>query len=296
MVVWLKPTESEVLDSLKRQAKRLCSREGEGLGADGILVLQQSSHDDLLPSKLTVINSDGSIAKNCGNGLRCAAQSILKRNLEEGFKDEVPEGVELEIEGQSFFCRYMGRTQTTENSRQYPLIAVEIGVPTIGDGVSFSQEFKQVYSQSTGMLPQDYTLVELGNPHVVFQLDEVYRDQIEEFGPILQEGWDGINVHIIATKEVSEDDRRNASNRIGATIDDLYEAWTWERGAGLTQACGSGASAIAATLFESGECSRSEWVGVDMPGGRLYCKQDEDDDPVILAGPAEYVARGFLEV
>jgi diaminopimelate epimerase len=300
IVVWVKPNQDEVFASLKRQAVRLCSRNGEGLGADGILVLHMATHDDLLPPKMTVINSDGSLAKNCGNGLRCAAQSILKRNLEEGHREEVPEGVEISIEGKPYFCRYMGRTNTTEKSRQYPMIAVEIGVPVHGQSVSFAEKFKEIFANASLVLktplPKNYKLVELGNPHVVFPFDEVSRELINEIGPALQKGWDGINVHIISTKELTDEDKTKAANRPGVSVEDLYEVWTWERGAGFTQACGSGASAVAASLFKSGECSRSDWVAIDMPGGRLYCQQDEEDDPVILAGPAEYVARGFLEV
>ena len=113
---------------------------------------------------------------------------------------------------------------------------------------------------------------------------------------MFQEGWDGINVHIVCPKEVTDEDKTLSSNRLGIDIEDLYEVWTWERGAGLTQACGSGASSVAALLWQKGECSRSDWVGVDMPGGRLYLKQEEDDDPITMAGPGEYVARGFLDV
>lgn len=300
LVVWVKPTEDEIVNVLKRHAVRICSRDGEGIGADGILILHQNTPDDLQPSQMTIINSDASIAKNCGNGLRCAAQSILKRTLEVGHKQDIPEGVEIEVEGHRFPCRFLGRARTTERSRNLPMIAVEIGVPTLGNEVSFAQEFDKVLSekrhQMKTQLPANYELVEVGNPHVVFQFHEVNRQMIEDIGPLLQEGWDGINVHIIAPKELSDEDRSLASNKLGQGIEELFEVWTWERGAGLTQACGSGASAVAVSQFATGLSSRDSWMAIDMPGGRLYCKQDEEDDPVILAGPAEYVAKGFLDL
>src|SRR5690606_32979571 len=85
-----------VLESIKRQTQSLCDRRS-GVGADGILVLHSEQRGDLTPHGLTIINSDGSLAKNCGNGLRCAALSILRAHLQNGNCHDLPEAIELKV-------------------------------------------------------------------------------------------------------------------------------------------------------------------------------------------------------
>lgn len=288
--------------SLVRQAPALCARDGGGIGADGILVLHIKSSRDLSPHKLSIINSDGSIAQTCGNGIRCAALSVLLRHREAEPRVDLPDGIELQLESSVVHCRFLGALHATR-SGQLPLVAVEMGQPLINQANSdFAavKTFIAARAQSLGFpeLKADFSLVTISNRHLIFHLESVQREQIRRIGPLMQDSplWDGINVHIVAPKALQDADRRVSAQILGSPIEDLYEVYVWERGVGETQACGSGASAIGAASFAMGMSERGEWLGIDMPGGRLYIKQEAPDDPVTLAGPGQLVFRGRVNI
>src|SRR5205809_607514 len=126
IVVWISDADGEIVEgSLKRQAIALCDRRS-GVGADGILILRGKKREDLTPDRLAIVNSDGSLAANCGNGLRVAALSVLKRHRELGNPKELPEAVSFRITtdpgGDEKVCRFL------RPSGPWPLVAVEMGV------------------------------------------------------------------------------------------------------------------------------------------------------------------------
>ena len=103
LVIWSTHNEANyLLGSLQRQASALCSRKGEGVGADGLLILLTESRADLKPDKLVIINADGSLASNCGNGLRCAALSVYKKICQYGHVSDEPEFIELKVKENIF--------------------------------------------------------------------------------------------------------------------------------------------------------------------------------------------------
>lgn len=299
-VIWLSDLDGDVvLDSLKRQAVKLCDRHG-GIGADGLLVLTTRKRDDLDPYKLTIINSDASIAKNCGNGLRCAASSVLKNHRDKGVSKETPDAVELEVEGATMVCRFM------KKGVAYPFVAVDMGVPTVGKGVKWRDaamaSVKEVAAKlGKPALARDVEVCDIGNPHLVITTEEASRELVLAAGPALQmsDAYDGINVHIVKAATMTDKDHARARQDLGHGAGDLGEAYTayvWERGAGETMACGSGACAVAATALASGLVDRSSWIAVDMPGGRLYVRHEAEDEPAVLAGPATFVYGGTVEI
>ncbi len=297
ILTWF-PHDQLSFDSLRRQAPALCNRDGSGVGADGILVLHTKSSRDLLPHKLSIINSDGSIAQTCGNGIRCAALSILVHHQEAEQKVDLPDAVVLQLETDQVHCRFLGSLQPGR-SGQLPLVAVEMGTPIINKANPDFAEVKTFVGNvakelSMPELTKDWSLVTISNRHLVFNLDTVSRDLIRKLGPAFQRPklWDGINVHIVSPKAVNENDKRQSAQIFGSPLEELYEVYVWERGAGETQACGSGASAIGAAAFASGLCERRQWLGIDMPGGRLFIKQEQSAEPVTLAGPGQIVFRG----
>ena len=107
---------------------------------------------------------------------------------------------------------------------------------------------------------------------------------------------DGINVHIANSYDIQDGDLQKARRDIGEPIGELLKVFPWERGVGATQACGTGACAVGVVALESGLIERSDWIGIDMPGGRLYVKQANAGDEVILAGPTAFVFSGSLEI
>jgi diaminopimelate epimerase len=301
ILTWF-PHDELAFASLRRQAPSLCTRDGSGIGADGILVLHTTSSNDLLPFQLSIINSDGSLADTCGNGIRCAALSILKKHHNAKPKVELPHGLEFALRSSRASVQFMGILEERANGL-LPLVAVDMGkavVNVANDDYEKTAEFIQRVATDLNMpeLVQGWTLVSLGNRHLVFSMDKVSRELIRKIGPKFQtsELWDGINVHITRSKFVSDGDRRTAKMELGQSMDELYETYVWERGAGETQACGSGACAVAVSQWMSGLSDRSNWIGVDMPGGRLYIKQASAEDTITMAGPAKMSFRGRVQI
>jgi diaminopimelate epimerase len=295
----LRLTEADgevVLNSLSRQAPVLCDRHS-GIGADGLLVLWTQSRQQIEPTHLTIINSDGSIAQNCGNGLRCAASSVLKALRDHQKSTDSFEMLDLSVEGVSKVCRFMKKNQ------EFPFVAVEMGVPTLNDELPWWSEAKKTVRKLADELGleksiQDLAACDVGNQHLIISCESASRDMMLAFGPKLQKSphWDGINVHLVSAVATTDQDRKRSKNDLGGELSEVYKAFVWERGAGETLACGSGAVAIAASALASGTLERDQWIAVDMPGGRLYVKQEQDDEPAMLAGPANFIFRGTISI
>ena len=297
VVIWISDSDGDiVLDSIKRQTKHLCDRRG-GIGADGILVLRRKKSQDLTPYGLTIINSDGSIAKTCGNGLRCAALSVLKTHQEHGDPKQLPEFVEFLVEGETLTCRF------APSGGSVPLVIVEMGVPALNSEVSWHNVAKDTLkkvAEDLGIpaLAKDFGVCTIGNPHIVIHSDQASRELLLKLGPALQKSsaWDGINVHLTRPLELTPKDQARAGQELGQHLSEGFQVYVWERGAGETMACGSGACAIAALALESGLLEREDWVAIDMPGGRLYVKQAEANEPVMLAGPGVFSFNGRISI
>jgi diaminopimelate epimerase len=293
IVTWILTTDRDMLvPTLERLAPKLCTRDGSGMAADGILVLVAKSSKSPHPEELVIINSDGSQAKNCGNGLRCAAMSARKRALKEGVSDF--DGVTLTVQGLPIDCRFLGKEGT-------PFVAVTMPAPVINADNSWHREIEEVvksHQKLNSLLLGDVETVSLGNPHVVLTVNQASLELAAGLGPPLQKsrGGDGINVHVTSAIEITEKDRQQARREIGEEIGELFLAFPWERGVGPTQACGTGACAVGATILATGLSERALWVAIDMPGGRLYVKQAGKDDLITLAGPAKFVFTASVEI
>lgn len=304
ILVWLGDDEM-MLKSLIKAAPSLCSRDGGGIGADGILVLKRSPHrQELLPLQLTIINSDGSLAATCGNGIRCAALSVLKRHYEADHAVEIPDAFELDLaEGSnSVICRYLGNEDLGSKAVYWPHVSVDMGIPKIDSGHPWFDQTKALVAAkaeelSLSQLTLDWHLVDIGNHHLVFFLDEISPDLIRMVGPAFQKSpiWDGINVHLASTRPVDEKLHQLSSSKLGKAVSELYEVLVWERGAGETKACGSGACSVVKAVLSTGLADRQEWIACQMPGGTLFARQEEDDEPMKLAGPGSLVFEGKLQ-
>ena len=298
IVVRIDRADSSLLQSLKLQAKRLCCRQGGGIAADGILVLERENAKSL-PSRLTIINSDGSLAKTCGNGIRCAALSIL-REISKTSKD-LPEGLELNLDGEKVFCRFHGKVSNLENvdHGSWPYVEVAMGKAKVDADCAWYHEAKAEVQRIAASFPHlnfsmDWSAVDIGNRHLVFFTDEANREALRLIGPAFQtsDRWDGINIHLAKERPLASSDSKKFSQIIGRSLDASLEVYVWERGAGETQACGSGACAIIASLLRKNWNSRDQWHSVLMPGGHLFVKEQEAGDTVFLCGPAELVFTG----
>ncbi|MBK5222556.1 MAG: diaminopimelate epimerase [Acidimicrobiia bacterium] len=233
-------------------ARQLCDRRS-GLGADGLIHGARPAPGSDADVVMHLWNADGSRAEMSGNGIRCLAQAVARSK---GLADGV---VAIDTD--------TGRREVSISrgpSRHKVVASVDLGVVGPGPGVAGSELPIEVKEVATA---------DLGNPHLVAWVDgDLLADiALGEVGPAIEAIYaDGINVELIAP---------------GPDPDSLVLR-VWERGAGITQACGTGACAAASLARRWGMVGST--VTVHMPGGSVVV--DLVDDRAILSGPAVHVA------
>ena len=244
------------------KAVALCDRH-RGIGGDGVLVV------DVDAPRMDVINSDGSVPEMCGNGLRCVALHLARRAGEPT--------LELDVDTPSgpHACRVIDRPG--EES-----IAVQMAVPSLMPrDIPLSSDapwLDHVLELDGGSVR--LSGVSMGNPHAV-TFDDVGEARLE-LGPAIQRDPhfpEGVNVGFVS-------ERDGAAMRLDVL----------ERGAGWTQACGTGACAAAVAAVETGRANRGEQLSVRLPGGTLMITVGELNEPVLMEGPARAVFSGTLEL
>jgi diaminopimelate epimerase len=215
-----------------------------------------------------ILNKDGSEAGACGNGMRCVVQALAAETGREVFTFETKGGILNAHEG--------------ENGQ----VSVDMGRPKLRwDQIPLEEEFADTTGIELQVGPIDApvlhtpSVANMGNPHAIFWVErDVWSYDLERFGPLLEN-------HPIFP------DRANISIAQVVANDHIIIR-TWERGTGLTQACGS---AACATLVSA---ARKELTGrtarVTVPGGDLRIIWREDDH-VIMTGPAQWEFAGLLD-
>lgn len=233
-------------------ARRVCDRR-TGLGADGLIhgAAPEADPDDGADLVMHLFNADGSRAEMSGNGIRCLGQAVVLAR-------EVGDAVLRVRTDAGMRVLHVHETPDPHVAR----VRVDMGRPTDGPHVP-----EPLHEQ----LPGRYATVGLGNPHLVLEVDDPAAVDLETEGAWLERQFpDGINVEIIA-----------------ATGPDTIALRVWERGVGLTQACGTGAGAAAHTAHRWGLVG--DTVEVEMPGGAATVELEPDGE-VVLIGPAQHVA------
>jgi len=251
-------------------APAMCARRF-GIGADGLLVLLNSQD---AAYRMRMFNPDGSEAEACGNGLRCLVRYIASRDLNR-------EGVML-IETKA------GIRQAMLLSRHDPLdqIKVSMGRPdfkpeslpvqTEGDKGTVINDMLGDYPLAAGNTELLLNFVSMGNPHAVsFIRGPVSEFPLSAVGPIVEESLlfpRGVNFEIVRMIDAQRCEMR-----------------VWERGAGETLACGSGACAVAVAARQRGVSGDN--LEIRLPGGVAEVSWDGSGE-VWLTGPAEVVFNG----
>lgn len=240
------------------QAVALCDRH-LGIGADGVLTLLDPRPGER-GARLLIQNADGSVPEMCGNGARCAALWIAT----EGCSRPGRGRVELATEAGPRPCEVEAPTAAEGQ------VEVEMGVPRV--------EPRRTLTAQDRILPA--TPVSMGNPHLVVFVDGD-RSQLTALastaGRALCEA-ENANVEFVA---------RLAPQR--------YAAAVWERGAGLTQACGTGACAVAAAALQAGFSDPAAPIAVELPGGTLRIQRDAATGQLRMRGPARLSFRGTVD-
>ena len=216
--------------------------------------------------KYRIFNADGSEVAQCGNGARCFAKFVRDRRL-------TGKGL-LEVE------TYAGTLQLSIDDQQN--YTATLGIPQFEPAqVPFEAEQRaQTYAIEAAGQSVDIATLSLGNPHAVLQVTDIQQAPIDELGPLLESHPrfpERVNVGFMAVVSRHEINLR-----------------VYERGAGETQACGSGACAaavagIAQDLLDSP-------VKVNLPGGSLSIAWQGEDQPVSVTGPATTVYQGRIRL
>lgn len=253
-------------DALPSIGRRVCDRHF-GVGGDGLILVRRSAVADF---QMRVINSDGSEAEMCGNGIRCFAVYLLEMGLTRAdtIRVETPAGVMVPHVERDDTGRITGvRVDMGEPGLGRPDVPMEgsgsaLNVPLSVDGWDFV---------ANG--------ISMGNPHAVIFLDSLEGLPVERLGPRIETHPlfpEKTNVHFV--------------EQVGA---DELRMRIWERGAGLTLACGTGACAVLVAANLTGKVGRR--ATVHLPGGPLDIEWAENNH-VFMTGPAEEVFTGEMSV
>jgi diaminopimelate epimerase len=248
------------------QVAELCHR-GKGLGGDGIALARPSDRADI---RMDLINSDGSIPEMCGNGLRC----FVKFAVEELSMSSNP--LSVETNGGVKLCHWEGRSPGRVDS-----VRVDMGRPSFERSVipmTGSGSAENITIDCDG---RSFTVTGLntGNPHMVI-FGDASLATAKRYGPSLTHHpmWPkGTNVEF--------------AEIVGETVINVS---VWERGCGLTQACGTGATATATAAVRLGRCRFDVPITVHLPGGDLSITVESDFQTTWMEGPVAEVFRGEL--
>src|SRR5580704_15441206 len=245
--------------------------------ADARAAARQEPYDQLMalyPARgaaaaaIRIFNNDGSEAGACGNGMRCVAALIGDETGQADLQFETPAGAVL--------CR------RTDDG----LYTVDMGRPRFRwDEIPLAQEFADTRAIELEIGPRGApilhspSVVSMGNPHAIFWVEDPAAFDLARLGPLLENHPmfpERANITLAATP---------ARDRIVIR--------TWERGAGLTKACGSAACAATVAAARLNRTGRK--VTVTLPGGDLAIEWREADDHVLMTGPVEYEHKGRFD-
>ena len=214
-----------------------------------------------------IYNADGSEAGACGNGMRCVGWLLAQSVGRDRFQVETRAGV-------------LGTLVTDP-----PAITVDMGEPKFGwQDIPLAEEFRDTRAIELQVGPIDSpvlhspSVVNVGNPHAVFWVDDLKAYDLTRLGPMLEN-------HPIFPE------RANIS-LAHVTASDAIEVKTWERGAGLTRACGSAACAAAVSAARKRLTGRV--VKVTLPGGTLHVEWAADNH-IRMTGPVEFEYEGVID-
>lgn len=237
-----------------------------GIGSDGLILICKSSIADF---KMRMFNSDGSEAEMCGNGIRCVGKFVYDKGLTNKtiITIETLAGIKtlkLNTKDDKVETVRVDMGEPILNPKEIPVISNEEPVKNLVLKAA-DKKFK-------------FTCVSMGNPHAITQVENTDNFDVEKYGKIL---------------EVDKAFPNKTNVEFIQIVDEEHvKMRVWERGAGETLACGTGACGTAVACYLNGETGRK--VEVELLGGNLYIEWDEKDNHVYMTGPAVTVFEGEL--
>lgn len=244
--------------------RKICDRHF-GVGADGLILVRPSEKADF---QMRVINSDGSEAEMCGNGIRCFAVFVHNQGMSYANPLRVETGagvltVDLLRENEAIIGVRVDMGEPGTNREDVPMQGngSALNVPLQVDGQEFA-----------------FTGVSMGNPHAVTFLDTLDGFPVEHFGPLVERhAMFPVKTNVHFVEQVGPDE---------------LNMRVWERGAGLTLACGTGACAVTVASVLNGKTGRKALI--HLPGGPLHIEWAENNH-LLMTGPTETVFTGEVD-
>jgi len=260
-----------------------------GVGGDGLILIEPPESDVQADVRMRMFNADGSESEMCGNGIRCVAKYAHDHGLTTARPMRVQTGAGV-----------LSLDYTLNDAGLVELVTVNMGQPRLAA--------RQIPFQASGFTPGDelvdiplhdlvqwpshlaanwidacglngaMTCVNMGNPHAVLYCDSPERIELEQVGPLLENHPmfpERVNVHFVKVHARDEVTVR-----------------TWERGSGMTLACGTGASAVCVAGVLNERTDRR--ITAHLPGGDLDLLWREEDNCVYMTGPATEVFHGEI--
>jgi diaminopimelate epimerase len=254
-------------------APRIADRH-RGVGGDGLILVEPSK---VAAARMRMFNADGSESEMCGNGVRCVAHLVVSRGHAAAGEVAVETGRGV----LTLVVTPTGpRTSRVRVDMGAPLLdaaaipVVGAGTGPVVDAACPAVDGREPWWDACGLDPR-MTCVSMGNPHVVFYCRDVASVPLEQVGP-------RIETHPIFPRRVNV-------HFVEVLAADRVRMRTWERGSGITMACGTGASAVCVAGSLTGRTGRT--VAADLPGGRLDLEW-VGAGSVFMTGPAEEVFTG----
>ncbi|WP_314584209.1 diaminopimelate epimerase [Paenibacillus terrigena] len=260
--------EQELPSNASELAIETCNR-FFGIGADGLVYILPSERADF---RMRIMNSDGTEAEQCGNAIRCVAKYVYDRGLTDQH--------EITIETLGAGVQPL-QLEVDPVSNTVSRVRVDMGAPILeGKLVPTTIDAKQVVNEPIEVNGQTFhfTAVSMGNPHCVIYVDDAVNFDLETWGPKLE-------VHSFFPRKINVEFATVKSK-------EYVDMRVWERGAGPTLACGTGACATLVSSVLNGLTDRT--AVISLKGGDLHIEWNETDNHVYMTGPAAMVFDGML--
>ena len=238
-----------------------------GIGSDGLVLIGKSTKADF---SMRIFNADGSEVMMCGNASRCIGKYVYDNKLTQ------KEVITLEtLSGIKILKLH------TENGLVEE-VTVDMDLPLLTNSRQINTPDGKMLAKTITVDGKEYkgTFVCMGNPHFVTFVDDIDTIDIAHYGKILE-------------RDQAFPQRCNIEFA-QLTDTDIIRTRVWERGSGITMACGTGACATAVAAFLTKRAGRKSSIMMD--GGTLQIEYNEEDEHVYMTGPAAFVFEGEMQV
>ncbi|MFZ5633389.1 MAG: diaminopimelate epimerase [Bacillota bacterium] len=250
-------------EELSKLAVRVCDRYF-GIGADGLVLIRDADDADVY---MQILNSDGSEAEMCGNVIRCVARYVFEKGQVRGNSLRIKTLAGIMVP--EIIARN-GRVKSVKVDMGEPVLERSL-IPMRGEPGRVVNEPLQ-WEKKTFMV----TAVSMGNPHCVIFVRDIKKVPLAVWGP-------GLETHPAFPRKTNVE-------FIQVLNDEEVNMRVWERGAGPTLACGTGACAAAVACVLNNRTGRK--VKVNLQAGHLLIEWKKENNRVYLTGPAEFVFKG----